>query len=245
MTTIAIINHKGGTAKTTTASALAAWYNRLSPTNARATLIDLDPQANLSRRWNAIAERTNTTGDLIMRRTDLRHAAQTVAMAFDYADVVASDIRLEETAAAMQAKSPNHNFLRRAIHDNTGDNRTIIIDCPPAANILTINALVAADLVLVPVDPDDDAIAGLQRIQDMLRWLGQDMELPCGKLAGVIIVKANAVTVNHRLRAEAIRARWNVLATIPQIQNRNAATEILNAYEPVARKLFQNGGITC
>lgn len=232
---IAIANHKGGTGKTTTTYWLA--YH-LAGYGKSVLVIDLDAQGNLTKRLGGNINHNNSTADVLMRRSTLRKALQPVALDSEIIKLLGTDIKLEDTAAAMQAKSPNHTFLRRAINDaHVAD--IILIDCPPSANILTINALIAADYVVIPVDPESDAIDGMRRIVDMADWLNVEVEI-APMVLGAIVTRINVGTTAHQSRLETLNAgSLPILATIPQRQGQDAEAKIRDAYAPAAAAILE------
>jgi chromosome partitioning protein len=225
---IAIANHKGGTGKTTTTFTLHrqfmtyAWLHQIEAPVA----IDLDPQGNLTRMLNVHIDHTNGIADVLLRRT-----------AFDVAmnaneRLVGTDIKLEDAAAAMQTRTPNHLFLANAIRASERKG-IVLIDCPPAANILTINALVAATHVIVVLDPEHDAIDGMRRITFMVDWLRDELgQAPA--VLGAIVTKVNANTLLHQRNLEAIGKEATILGQIPYRRGRDAEQLIAEAYRPVA-----------
>lgn len=229
MKTIAIANHKGGVGKTTT----AYWLTyHLAGRGLSVLAVDMDPQGNLTDRLGGIVQHSNGTADVLMRRTNVRKAAQECA-GLPGVTLLATDIKLEDTSAAMQAKSPNHIFLRRALADTVGVD-VAIIDCQPSANILTINALIAADYVVIPCEPEDAAIAGANRIVEMAAWLRDEIMIG-PEVLGVIATRANLNTVAHRERIEDIERVGLVIGMVSQFQGQDAELKLSRAYHAPAR----------
>lgn len=227
MITIAVANHKGGTGKTTTVLNLAQWLACERPVLA----IDLDPQGNLTRALGGAIDHRNSIGDVMRGRAQVTKAVQVC----DSIHLVGADIRLEETAAAMQAASPNHTFLRRCLHNGRAGYNwpwwICLIDCPPAANILTINALCAADYVVIPADPEPDAISGLRRIVELAAWLRDEVGMGAVVL-GSVLTRVNGQTLRHQEALNTLTARSmpRVLATVPLRQGVDAQSQIADAY---------------
>jgi len=224
MTTLAICNHKGGVGKTITAYWLAQhWANQgYTP-----LAIDLDPQGNLTRMFNGSIHHANGIADVLMRRTGLAAAIQHC----DGVQLVGTDIKLEDAAAAIQSKSPNHRYLANALRD-AGD-RPVIIDCAPAANILTVNALVAADAVLIVLDPEHDAIDGMRRIVTMVEWLRAELgQAP--RVLGAVVTKHQSVTVLHRTNLDRIGDEIPLLGIVPYRRGVDADSQLRAAYWEIA-----------
>ena len=229
---LAVVNHKGGPGKTTTSVALARHWQR----GGRQPLaIDLDPQANLTRILGGCVGHNNSIGDVLARRTTLDRATQ---LAADGIHLVGSDIKLEDTSAALQGKSPNHMFLANALRDGAADAGVVVIDCAPAANILTINALVAATHVLVVLDPELDAIDGMRRIQGMVEWLGNELgTAPC--IVGAVVNKVQVNTVLHRTNLATIISEIDAVGVVPYRRGVDAETEIDKVFGPIASLVWQ------
>lgn len=231
MKTIAIANHKGGPGKTTTTYWLAV---HLARCGGRPLAIDLDPQGNLTRMLGGQVDHTNSIADVLLRRTRLATAMQTRYGVH----LVGTDIKLEDASAAIQNRSPNHRFLANAIRDGgVDDNHTVLIDCAPAANILTINALVAADAVVIVVDPERDAIDGMHRIVAMVDWLRSEID-HAPTILGAVVTKVNHQTILHRVNLESIEQEIEVLGRIPYRRGVDADDQIAAAYEPVAAAVW-------
>ena len=163
MQTVAILNHKGGSGKTTTAVNLAAALGELGR---RVLLLDLDPQASASR-WLAIDDKTGGLYDVLVKRTALEpHIRQTTVAGVDLVPA-----RQDLAAAELEARrKPGAELvLRNALSHLPPRWDTVLLDCPPSLGLLTVNALAAADEVLVPVEAH---ILALEGLADLLGTLG-------------------------------------------------------------------------
>lgn len=228
MTTLAICNHKGGVGKTITAYWLAQhWANQgYTP-----LAIDLDPQGNLTRMFNGSIHHANGIADVLMRRTALAAAVQHCGNQVATVQIVGTDIKLEDAGAAIQAKAPNHRYLANALRDAGA--RPVVIDCAPAANILTVNALVAADYVLVVLDPEHDAIEGMHRIISMIDWLRSELgQAPA--ILGAIVTKVQGATVLHKTNLMRIEHEIDVLGVVPYRRGVDADGQLRTLYWDIA-----------
>ncbi len=161
---IAVANQKGGVGKTTSSINLSA---SLAASRRRILLIDMDPQGNATMgsgiNKNAL-ERSSY--DILMGEADLAESA---------IDVEHSDYRLlpgngDLTGAevALLEELGRELRLRQALQPVVGEYDYVIIDCPPALNMLTVNALVAADTVLIPMQCEYYALEGLSALLDTI-----------------------------------------------------------------------------
>lgn len=227
-------NHKGGTLKTTSVRQLLKHWALMFP-GKHFLGVDLDPQGNLTTQLGGTLRGLNSTGDVLMRRSGINDAIQEVDHGIY---LLATDIKLEDTSANIQSKSPNHMFLRSALRSlqNPTQWGAILIDCPPSADILVVNALAAADHLVVPLDPEDDAITGMMRIRELSTWLRGALDMPAVHYAGAIITKAGH-TNHHKERIAKINSESSVLGEVPYRRGSDAEEQIAASYAPIAATL--------
>ncbi len=160
---IAIANQKGGVAKTTTCVNLGA---ALAEMNRRVLVVDMDPQghATMASGLDKDADIANGCG-VLLEEVTAREAITRSSAGFDVlpgnTDLTAAEVKL------MDALAREHR-LRSALDTVRGDYDYILIDCPPSLSLLTINALTAADSVLIPMQCEFLALDGLSKLMQTI-----------------------------------------------------------------------------
>ncbi|MEE8408090.1 MAG: ParA family protein [Myxococcota bacterium] len=192
-TTLAIASSKGGVGKTTTSVNLAAAYARRG---VRLLLIDLDPQAHVSAslRADPPPETAMLTEVLLGRRREVIEVA--FSTRWKTLDIAGSEKTLAETEAVLSTKIGKELILDGALNITRTHYDLIIIDCPPNLGTLTLNALCAADQLLVPTDMSVLALEGvgdiLGAVDTLRNRLSRRIEL-CGILATRIDRRATQI----------------------------------------------------
>lgn len=177
---IAVANQKGGVAKTTTTSALAAG---LKQKGFRVLAVDVDPQGNLSDSAGADNVNSVTVYDLLKRETTAKAAIQHL----DMFDIIPANITLAVTEQELSAIGKEQR-LKENLAEIMNEYDYIVIDTPPALGLLTINAFTVADEVIIPTTPGIFAATGIKQLNDTI----QNVRKYCNskvKIAGILLTK--------------------------------------------------------
>ena len=182
---IAIANQKGGVGKTTTTINLAA---ALAETGVRVLIVDLDPQGNASTGLGLdVAARKFTVYDLLLDEAPLGDVIQPTAQ--DGLSIIPSTVDLSSADIELIANEKRsfllHDALRQPAMDAYGFDY-VLIDCPPSLNLLTVNAMVAAHSVLVPLQSEFFALEGLSQLMLTIREIRQTAN-PALRIEGVVL----------------------------------------------------------
>jgi chromosome partitioning protein len=162
--TIAVANQKGGVAKTTTVASLAA---ALAELDRRVLVVDLDPQACLTFSLGLDPESLElSVHDVLLGRVSANMAISTTG---DGIDVLPSTIDLAGCEAMLLTRTGREYTLRAALEDVRPSYDVILLDCAPSLGVLTINALTAADEVLVPLQCETLSHRGVGQLLDTVR----------------------------------------------------------------------------
>ena len=187
---LAIANQKGGVGKTTTAVNLAA---ALVEAGLTVLIVDLDPQGNASTGLGIAAkDRQLTTYDLIIE--DAHVSDVVLPTVFDRLYIAPATTDLSSTDIELVSNEKRSFLLRDALRARDVDRfglDYILIDCPPALSLLTINAIVAADSVLVPLQSEFFALEGLSQLLLTIREVRNNAN-PEIRIEGVVLTMYDA-----------------------------------------------------
>lgn len=176
---IAIANQKGGVGKTTTTVTLAAALTRLGK---RVLVVDMDPHACASVHLRYYPEELRySVNDIFAQNvTDWPQVWQNIRQhhASQEFDVVPATIRIAELEIDLRNRKGKGAILQHALEYVRADYDYIILDCPPHVGILLVNALVASDLLVVPIQTDFLALHGLKLLFDTIKILNKVLPSP-------------------------------------------------------------------
>jgi chromosome partitioning protein len=184
--TITVLSLKGGTGKTTTVRTLTDVFRRLG---LDVLAIDLDPQGNLSDYFDIEPDVEPTIGDVLTGR-----AKATAAV---HGGIIPANLSLAEAELQLAGKMGRELTLRKALKGVDGAHDVILIDCPPALGLLTVNALVAADHALLSAEAQYFALQGVEQALEVIE-LARDGLNPDLEWLGVLFNIADMRTVHSR-----------------------------------------------
>jgi len=182
----ALANQKGGVGKTTTTINLAAC---LAEAGERTLVVDLDPQANAT---SGLGERANGSSSLdLLDGIPLPELARPTR--FARLDLVPAKAELAGAAVELSRRGDGERYLADALTSATGDYAFVFVDCPPSLGPLTVNALAAADRVLVPVQAEYYALEGLAQLVGSVELVRSRLN-PRLALGGVLLTMVDRRT---------------------------------------------------
>lgn len=182
---IAIANQKGGVGKTTTTINLGA---ALAETGIRVLIVDLDPQGNASTGLGIDLDvRDYTTYDLLLDDVPLSDIIQKTA--HEDLNIIPATVDLSSADLELMSNEKRSFLLHDALRQHAMENfdiDVILIDCPPSLNLLTINAMVAAHSVLIPLQSEFFALEGLSQLMLTVREVRQSAN-PALRIEGIVL----------------------------------------------------------
>lgn len=187
MKTIAICNHKGGVGKTAASMALAEGLNAKGY---RTLLVDLDQQTNATRQAGAKIEDAVTVYDLL---TSFEYTAADGIQHYEHGDIIPGDTLVADAEVEMSKLDTPLTMLADALECVEGNYDYCVIDCPPSLGIVTRNAIVAADDVIVVVVPDTASVDGFGKVYQACEAIRKNKRLKATILLSMTKIEKEAL----------------------------------------------------
>ena len=231
MISIAIINLKGGVGKSVTACNLAA---ELAAKSKSVLVVDLDKQGNTSKFFGVADYDRPCVSSVLLGMAMVRDAI--VETAIPAVALLPCDMRmLKANREMIQDTGPRQFYLRNRLEPVEGKYDYCLMDCPPDLDMGSINALTAADWVIIPVDCDEWACDGMREIIDQIEQV-QMYYNPHLKVMGALMTKYRrtryAGEVVHQLNEAGIEMLHTVIRYTVKVSEAKSAHEPLRVYKP-------------
>ena len=185
---IAIANQKGGVGKTTTAVNLSA---ALAEAGKKVLMTDLDPQGNTTSGLGGRVNERNSVYDAMMGRTSLKTSIQNTEI--KKLHLLGSDIRLAAAEVELVSVNDREFYLKKLLGPVRDDYDFIFVDCPPSLSLLTLNALAAADTVLVPIQCEYYALEGVTSLMNTIQRVKRTFN-PRLEIEGILLTMLDGRT---------------------------------------------------
>ena len=190
MTIISILNHKGGTGKTTTTANLG---KALAMQKKKVLIIDIDSQSNLSQHVG-VEEPEITVYEALCKNDELP-----IIDLGENLHIVPANLDLAGADDELRNNVNGYFKLKTALGKVQDQYDYVLIDCPPSLDILTINALIASYEVIVPTQSQYFSIKGLQTIFELIEELKQNLN-PGLKIKGILLTQVNNTVINKTIQ---------------------------------------------
>jgi len=185
---VAIANQKGGVGKTTTAVNLSA---ALADMGKKILMVDLDPQGNTTSGFGRSVRSDNSVYDALMGKARMKDCVQKTDV--KKLRLVGSDIRLAGAEVELVDAEEREFFLKKLLGPERENYDYIFIDCPPSLSLLTLNALAAADAVLVPIQCEYYALEGVTALMNTINRVRRTIN-PHLEMEGILLTMLDGRT---------------------------------------------------
>ena len=201
--TIAIANQKGGVGKTTTAVNLGAC---LAALHFRTLLVDFDPQGNASSGVGCERDAVeHSIYDVLAGRVSAKQAI--VGTTVPMLDLIAAKTDLAAAEIELVGEDDREHVLRDALAEVVDEYDYIVLDCPPSLSLITLNALCAANTVLIPIQAEYYALEGLARLLETVEMLKKSLN-PGLRIEGMLITMHDARNNLSRQVEDEVRSHF-------------------------------------
>ncbi len=246
---IAFANQKGGVAKTTTTLNLAVAF---AESGHRVLCIDLDPQGNLTMSQGIDPDKVEKSlYDVLVNDMPISEIIQEREI-----DIAVASIDLAGAEIAMSTKIGRERSLEKALREVSGEYDFICIDTPPSLGLLTINALTAANKVIVPVQCEYLSMRGLVQLQNTLRMIQENLN-PDVRIEGILPTMLDTRTVHAKEAVEILEENFGDLVFRSRIKKAikfaeapvkgssvlkyDSGSSAANYYRELAKEVLANG----
>lgn len=182
---ITFANHKGGVGKTTTTSSVGTI---LSKKNKKVLLIDLDAQANLTHSVAAKSSIKKTIYDALIGEASKENSQIPIYQINNNLDIVPADLALANTDLQLSGAIAREKILERLLKQVKIQYDYILIDCPPSLGLLTLNAIVASDTVIIPLVAEVLPFQGLTMIKNFIEMIKENIN-PNVNIGGILLTR--------------------------------------------------------
>lgn len=189
---MAIANQKGGVGKTTTAVNLSACIaEQIRDDNKRVLALDIDPQGNMTSGLGVKDKTQHSIYDVMINGVPTDEVI--IPTVVDGLDIIPSEIDLSGAEVELVTMMAREQVLKRVLEPLREQYEYIIIDCPPSLGLLTLNALTAADTLLVPIQCEYYALEGLSQLMNTVRLVKMHLNSQL-QVEGVVLTMYDART---------------------------------------------------
>ena len=185
---IAVTNQKGGVGKTTTAINLSAL---VAESGKRVLLVDVDPQGNATSGVGKSDADSNTVYEVVLG--DAKAGEAILPTGFENLDLMPTSIELAGAEIELVTAENRESLLKEALSELRDRYDYIFIDCPPSLSLLTLNALTAADSVLIPIQCEYYALEGVGQLVNTVKLMRRKLN-PELKIEGILLTMYDART---------------------------------------------------
>ncbi len=231
--TIAISQHKGGTGKTTTTLNLGA---SLAQRGHRVLMVDLDPQADLSAGLGVLIDATDRSAEPSLYRilaTEQGAIGDVITPTnVERLFLAPSTLDMAELELSLASQISRERALQRALAPVVGQFDFILLDCPPSLGLLTVNALVAAQRVIIPVQAEPRSVRATSRILAVINLLKSRMVHNDLAVLGLLVTMKNRTNIAREAEG-LLRSTYGDLVLNTTIRNRTIIAEDVLYHAPV------------